>query len=158
MDQKVSNSVLDMLKIMAAALRAVDPANAVRRAVHRRGNVLTVGGATFDLDDVSRVLVVGAGKADAPMAQALEEVLGDRIASGWVNVRYGYAVPTEKIHVHEAGHPIPDESGVRGAGEILRILSGAREDDLVIALISGGGSALLTAPAEGISLEDLLCL
>ncbi len=146
---------LAMLKIMAAALRAVDPANAVRRAAHRQGNVLKVGGATFDLDDVSRVLVVGAGKADAPMAQALEEILGDRIASGWINVRYGYAVPTEKIYVHEAGHPIPDESGVRGAGEILRILSDAREEDLVIALISGGGSALLTAPAEGISLEGL---
>ncbi len=144
-----------MLKVMAAALRAVDPANAVKRAVSRRGDVLEVDGATFDLGRIDRVLVVGAGKASAPMARALEEILGDRISAGWVNVRYGYAVPTEKIHIHEAGHPIPDESGVRGAGEILRILADARENDLVIALISGGGSALLTAPAEGISLEDL---
>ncbi len=144
-----------MLKVMTAALRAVDPANAVKRAVSRRGHVLTVDGITFDLNRVGRVLVVGAGKASAPMARALEEVLEGRISVGWVNVRYGYSVPTERIHIHEAGHPIPDESGVRGAGEILSILADTREDDLVIALISGGGSALLTAPAEGISLEDL---
>ncbi len=146
---------LPLLGIMAAALKAVDPANAVRHAVSREGNALRIGGTTFDLSTISRVFVVGAGKASAPMAQVLETILEDRIVAGWVNVRYGYAVPTEKIYIHEAGHPIPDESGVKGAKEILRILSDTKEDDLVIALISGGGSALLTYPAERISLKDL---
>ncbi len=144
-----------LLGLMAAALKAVDPANAVRHAVSREGNALMIGDTTFDLSAISRVFVVGAGKASAPMAQVLETVLEDRIVAGWVNVRYGYAVPTEKIYIHEAGHPIPDESGVKGAKEILRILSDTKEDDLVIALISGGGSALLTFPAERISLKDL---
>ena len=145
----------DMLSIMEAALRAVDPYGAVRERVKRRGNALTIGPNRYDLGVIQRVSVVGAGKASARMAQAVEEILGDRIAEGWVNVRYGYGARTGRIHIHEAGHPIPDENGVVGTKEILRIAERVGKDDLLVVLISGGGSALLVEPAAGIDLRDI---
>jgi hydroxypyruvate reductase len=88
------------------------------------------------------------------MTRAIEEILGDRITAGWVNVKYGYTLPTEIIHLHEAGHPLPDEEGVRGTEALIQLLKRATKGDLVICLISGGGSALMVAPAEGITLAD----
>ncbi len=143
------------LEAAAAALEAVDPAACVRRHVQVRGNLLACGGLEVELSAFRRVLVVGAGKASAAMAGALEELLGDRIAAGWVNVPDGYEVPTRKVVVHPASHPVPDERALAGTAAMLEMLRGAGTEDLVIAVLSGGGSALLEMPAEGIGLEDL---
>ncbi|HUT49025.1 MAG TPA: glycerate kinase [Alphaproteobacteria bacterium] len=103
-----------------------------------------------------RTVVVGAGKAAAAMARALENAwMGPaEKLSGLVVTRYGFARPTAQIEVVEAAHPVPDAAGVRAAARILDAVSGLGEDDLVIALMSGGGSALLTLPAPGITLAD----
>ncbi|NLV73287.1 MAG: glycerate kinase, partial [Chloroflexi bacterium] len=90
----------------------------------------------------------------APMAKALEDLLGDRIDAGRLVVKDGHGLPLKKIRIHEAGHPLPDARGVAGTLQILNLLEGAGERDLVICLISGGGSALLSAPSEGIDLAD----
>jgi len=147
-----------VVQVLQAALDAVDPAAAVKRHVQRCGQSLLVGNMAYDLNAYRRVLVVGAGKAGAPMAQAIEEVLGDRITAGHVNVKYGHATPTRIVTVTEAGHPIPDEAGVAGSRAIAALLEDAGEDDLVVCLISGGGSALMTLPVEGVSLADMKAL
>ncbi len=139
-------------RIFAAGLRAVDPAKAVRRAVQVDGNALLVAGRTFDLS--GRVFVIGAGKGSGAMAAAVEGLLPERIFAGRVTVKYGYGVPTKIIVQGEAGHPRPDERGAREAGETLRLLKQTGPDDLVLCLISGGGSALWPAPSAGISLAD----
>ena len=141
--------------IMEAALEAVDPAAAVRGQLHREGDQLCVGDQTYDLARVQRVVVVGAGKAGAPMAQAAEEILGERLDEGVVVVKAGHALPMQRVRLIEAGHPIPDERGLAGSQRIESLVSGLGEDDLVLCLISGGGSALQTYPAAGISLADL---
>jgi glycerate 2-kinase len=101
-----------------------------------------------------RCIVVGAGKASAAMAAALEQAWTDVPMSGVVVTRYGHAVPTSKIKIIEAAHPVPDDNSLLAAQEILKTVSGLGKDDLVIALISGGGSALLVSPAEGLTLAD----
>ncbi len=141
--------------IVGAALEAVDPAEAVRRHLRREGDFLTVGDKTYDLSGLGRLVVVGAGKAGAPMAQAVEGIMGDRIDDGLVIVKAGHALPTERVALVEAGHPIPDGRGLEGARRIEGLISGLEANDLVLCLISGGGSALATYPAEGISLADL---
>ena len=145
-------------QVMRAALQAVDPAQAVRNALRREGSRLRLGDREFDLDRYRRVLVVGAGKASAPMARATEEILGDRIEAGLVNVKYGYTDQTRRIRLHEAGHPVPDQSGLEGTREIVRLLEGAGEGDLVLCLISGGGSALMILPEDEITLQDYQAL
>lgn len=113
-----------------------------------------IGERRYSLDDFRSILVVGAGKATAAMAGAVEELLGDRLAGGHISVKYGHGTPLTRVTVGEGGHPVPDEAGEENTREILRILEGAGEDDLVFCLLSGGGSALLPAPAQGITLED----
>jgi len=140
--------------IFRAALKAVDPATAVRRHVRREGNILRVSERSYNLDDFENVLVAGAGKAAAAMAEPLEEILAERLTAGYINVKYGYTKPLRSIQITEAGHPFPDEAGRRGAEKITGLVSGAREKDLVFFLISGGGSALLPVPAKGIPLEE----
>ncbi|MHB1295858.1 MAG: glycerate kinase type-2 family protein [Anaerolineae bacterium] len=147
-----------IVNILEAALAAVDPAAAVRNAVQRDGSWLHVGVETYDLRRYRHVRVVGAGKAGASMAQAVEQILGPQLEGGIVNVKYGHMLPLERISINEAGHPIPDEAGVAGARRIAELLQSAGEDDLVLCLISGGGSALMTLPAEGIALADIKSL
>ncbi len=101
-----------------------------------------------------RCVVVGAGKASAAMAAALEQAWPDVEMSGVVVTRYGHAVPTNKIKIIEAAHPVPDDNSLRAADEIMQAVSGLTTNDLVIALMSGGGSALLVAPAFGLTLDD----
>jgi hydroxypyruvate reductase len=142
--------------VLSAALAAVDPVHAVRRSVDRDGDVLVVDGQRYDLAGYRRVVVVGTGKASAPMAAAIEDVIGDRLPiEGSVTVRYGHAVATRHVRIREASHPVPDAAGVASTQEIVAALRDATADDLVVCVISGGGSALLTLPAEGISLSDL---
>jgi hydroxypyruvate reductase len=88
------------------------------------------------------------------MAQAVEEILGERIKAGVINVKYGHALPLDIITLNEAGHPVPDEAGLKGTQEIVQLLEKSGENDLVLCLISGGGSALLPYPAEGITLDE----
>ncbi len=147
----------DALAIFHAALQAADPRAAVLRALRRGGNTLVVQDHRFDLAR-GRVIVVGAGKADAPMAQAVEEILGDRIRAGAVTVKYGHTAPTHRIKLNEAAHPLPDENGLRATREEIDLLRGLNENDLVLCLISGGGSALFELPVEGVTLDDLRAL
>ncbi len=142
------------LEIFQAALKAVDPLEAVFRYVKRVDDGLQIGEHRFVFKDYDRILVVGAGKAGAPMARALEDLLGDRITDGVIVVKEGHGLPLAHVRTHEAGHPVPDERGIKGAEEILALVKDAGERDLVLCLISGGGSALLVAPAEGVTLED----
>jgi hydroxypyruvate reductase len=144
----------DAVAIFQAGVTAVDPAVAVRRHVERQGNSLKIGGRPYNLADFENIFVIGAGKASAAMAEPLEEILGERLTSGFLNVKYGHSRPLSRIHVNEAGHPLPDESGWLGAKKIIALLRSTGKRDLVIFLISGGGSALLPAPAEGLTLED----
>ena len=118
------------------------------------GPLVTGALGSMDLSRYRRILVVGAGKASGAMARTLEGVLGDRISAGLVVVKDGYTAPTRKIRLVEAGHPIPDERGLRAANEILAVARSAGADDLVIVLISGGGSALAPCPAPPITLEE----
>ncbi|MGB5750827.1 MAG: glycerate-2-kinase family protein, partial [Desulfobacterales bacterium] len=142
------------LEIFHAALKAVEPVEAVLRYVKRVDDGLQVGEHRFAFKDFDRILVVGAGKAGAPMARALEDLLDDRITDGVIVVKEGHGLPLAHVRTHEASHPVPDERGIKGAEEILSLVKDAGERDLVLCLISGGGSALLVAPAEGITLED----
>src|ERR1051326_2717387 len=131
------------LSIFGAALAAARPAGAVERYLRSRS-----------LSKFHRIFVQGAGKAGASMAQAAERVLGRRIAAGLINVKDGHLAKLRRIELNECGHPLPDERGVAGARRIADLAAGAQEDDLVICLISGGASALLPLPAEGITLEE----
>lgn len=141
-------------EIFDAAVRAVDPAEAIRRHLVRQGDRLTIGGEAVDLQRVRRIVAVGLGKAGAPMAAAVEEILGDRIEQGVVVTKYGHLQPTRTIRIHEAGHPMPDDAGIAGAQAVLDQVHGLGSDDLVLVLISGGGSALTPAPVAGITLAE----
>lgn len=147
--------------IMAAALAAVDPRNAVHNFVQRDGNSLQINDQHYDLGSIKRVFVVGAGKAGAPMAVAAAEILGERLTAGLVIVKEGYAgeqTSLGPLRIVEGGHPLPDARGVTAAEQIAQMLAQASHDDLVLALISGGGSALLTLPAPGLTLDDKIGL
>lgn len=147
-----------VLDVLGAALDAADPAQAIRRLMFRSDDTLWIDGVAYDLDRYRRVIVVGGGKAGASMASAVESLLGDRITAGWVNVKYHYIEPTEQITVHQAGHPVPDAAGVTGTRAMLDLLRGLTADDLVLCLLSGGGSALMTLPVKGVGLEDMQVL
>ncbi|MFQ5651772.1 MAG: glycerate kinase [bacterium] len=144
----------DAKAIFEAGVHAADPRGAVHEFVGREKNCLTVAGRPYDLDDFGNVYVVGAGKAAAAMAAAVEEILGDKITAGVINVKYGHLDHVHKLELHEAGHPVPDKAGQQGVLEMVQLLEKAGEKDLFICLISGGGSALLPLPADGISLQD----
>ncbi len=110
--------------------------------------------AGIDKPARGRVLVVGAGKASGAMAAAVEEAWGDAIADGVVAVKDGYTVPTRRIRLLEAGHPVPDERGAAAARAIHALAGSAGAEDLVLVLVSGGGSALTPAPVPPITLGD----
>lgn len=148
-----------LTQIMAAALAAVEPRAAVHRFVQRDGDTLRIGERAYDLRTIQRIVVVGAGKAGAPMASAVAEIVGDRISSGLVIVKEGYAGgDTGPIEIVEGGHPLPDARGVAAANRIAQMIGEAQQDDLVLALMSGGGSALLTLPVAGVTLDDKIAL
>ncbi len=146
----------DCERILRAALAAVDPGVCVRRVLEWDGATLTVEGIRHHV--AGRVIVVGIGKASARMAVAVEEVLGEKIASGLVVTADGYRVPTRLIEVVEAGHPVPDARGLEAAERIGALVDGADADDVVVFLISGGGSALLTLPAPPVTLPDVIAI
>ena len=140
--------------IWTAALAAGDVTPLVRCALARQGDTLVVGSLTLDLAHLNRILVLGCGKAGGAMAAAVEAVLGDRVAAGFVVVKDGYRTPTRVVRLAEAGHPMPDARGQAASGELLTLARDAGPDDLVLVLISGGGSALTPAPAPPVTLEE----
>lgn len=142
------------LSIFRAALKAADPVQAVLRHVRVEGSVLIAGKTRYRLEHLGAIYVVGAGKASASMAQAVERLLGKRITSGAINVKYGHGANLKRIEVNECGHPVPDQAGLQGAERIADIASRAGERDLVICLISGGASALLPLPVPPVTLDD----
>jgi glycerate 2-kinase len=149
--------------ILDAALSAVDPYRAIQRTARLDGSELVIAGQVYNLDEFQRVVVLAVGKAAFPMAVAMADILGERLETGIVVTKDGYAAPASgkgrqnllRLRVFESGHPIPDARGVAAAQEISRLLQSLGKDDLVIFLISGGGSALLNSPVSGISLTDL---
>jgi len=150
-------------RIVDAALAAVNPYQAIIRSVSRTENLLQVGNQRYDLDVYQQIALIGLGKAAFPMVSALKELLGDRQCGGMLVTKDGYANPVggkrlEGIQICETGHPIPDARGIAAGQEIQRLLAGLDAQDLVIFLISGGGSALLTLPAPGVSLADMQSL
>ncbi len=144
----------DALAIFRAALKAADPVEAVLRFLRRDGETLVAGARRYQLADFDNIYVIGAGKASAAMAQGVEKVLGRRVTSGFLNVKYGHGAPLRRIRVHECGHPVPDEAGVEGARRIVEIATQAGPRDLVLCLISGGASALTPAPVPPITLGE----
>lgn len=141
-------------EIFFAGLSAVDPFAAIKREVQRQGDQLHVRERIYNLNQFQRIFVIGSGKAAACMALAIEELIGDRLAGGIVVVKYGHGLKLEITQVIEAGHPVPDDAGLNGARRIAELLQACDENDLVFFLLSGGGSALLPYPAEGLSLAD----
>jgi len=142
------------LSSLEYALKAVDPKQIIRSKILLKNSKLLVEDYMFRLNNFKNIYVVGGGKASGSMAEALEQILGSRIKDGIVNVPYGYTPKTEIIKLHEASHPIPDKAGVEGTQGIIDLVETAKENDLVICLISGGGSSLMPLPREGISLAD----
>jgi glycerate 2-kinase len=140
--------------ILDAAIAAGDARQLTRQALDRSGPRLAVAGAGFDLDRLRRIVVVGAGKASGQMAEAVEAWLGDRVSEGLVAVKERGAAAPRRIRLVEAGHPLPDERGRAAAAEILALARDAGPDDLVVCLISGGGSALLPLPVPGVGLGE----
>ncbi|MGB8952863.1 MAG: glycerate kinase [Candidatus Aminicenantales bacterium] len=145
----------DALAIFQAGVEAVNPVHAVKKHLRLVKKKLWAGEKTYDLAAYNAAYVIGAGKAAAAMAQPVEEILGSRLKDGVINVKYGHTLPLKTIRTFEAGHPVPDEAGLRGMREILELLNQTGEKDLVICLLSGGGSALMPCPAEGLTLEDI---
>ncbi len=151
MDEKTKKTLQE---IFMAGIRAVDPEEAVRRHVELSGNELKVGACSYRLDRFKRIFVTGFGKGTAPMAKALEQILGDRLTEGWITVKYGHGMPLEKVRVMEAGHPVPDQAGLEAARYVLERLQGCSEHDLVLCAFSGGGSALFPAPRPPLDLGE----
>jgi glycerate 2-kinase len=142
------------IKVFNAGIEAVKPDRLICEHVRIRPPWLEIGSARFDLCEVKKIHVIGAGKASGLMAQALEHALGDGIETGTVVVKYGHACACRKIQVLEAGHPYPDDAGVEATRKIVRLCREAGEGDLVLCLWSGGGSALLADYPAGCSLEE----
>jgi glycerate-2-kinase len=141
----------DMLR---RALASVHGGDALRRRLRMSGNQLTIGRQRYDLGNYERLVVVGAGKASAAMAHAIEPVLGRHLEGGLVVVKHGHGVPTKRIAVVEAGHPLPDRAGVTASRRIKQLVTGLTARDLLIVLLSGGASSLMAAPVSGVTLAE----
>lgn len=142
------------LRSLESALNAVDPKQIIKSKLLLKNLTLHVNGYSIDLKKFKNIYVIGGGKASGSMAEALEQVLGNSITNGLVNVPRSSKNKTDIIKLHEASHPIPDEAGVEGTRRMLKIAEQAKEDDLIICLISGGGSSLMPLPRGKISIAD----
>lgn len=140
--------------IFQAGLKAVDPAASIERTLRRQDDRLMIGDHCFDLNRFGRIYVVAIGKAAARMAQTVEPILGDALTAGLAITKDEHGLPLDRIELREASHPVPDERGVQAAQEVMALLSDTRNDDLVLCLMSGGGSALLPCPVDGVTLAD----
>jgi len=147
-----------LTSIFKAGLKSVDPNLIIANKVGLAGDTLSVthgeNAHTFDLSKFKKIHIIGAGKATARMAMAVETLLGDRITDGVISVKYGHCEPLSRIRIIEAAHPVPDDNSRKAAEEILGLCRKLTEQDLVISLISGGGSALLSLPVQEITDPD----
>lgn len=145
-----------MLDLLDLGVNSVLPQNLIGKSVKLIDESLSLQNFMVNLSQIENIYVVGAGKASGAMAEALEQVLGSRVTAGFVNILEGtkdrYA--TQIIHLNEANHPIPSKSGVSGAKKIAELVQQAKENDLIIILLSGGGSALLPLPVNSIDLQE----
>jgi len=152
LDRKARQLAINALN---KALEAADPRNIIESKVKVEKNSLKIGGLSFNLDEFKNIYVVGGGKASGCMAEAVEQLLGDRIKEGAINVPYACPTyETRRVKLEHASHPVPDIAGVKGAKRILDLASEAEENDLIICLLSGGGSSLMPQPCAGVSLRD----
>ena len=138
--------------LLGAGLEACDPARAIADALHLHKNRLQVQDFHYDLTHYGHIICVGAGKASARMAMALEEVLGNRLEDGLVIVPDGYSASCDKVRILEAAHPMPDGRGVKATKQLLALAQSLSPRDLLIVLLSGGASSLLCAPSRGLTL------
>ena len=144
------------IHLLDVGVKSVDPYTLIKKNVTRDKRILHIFGNKIRLEPDSRIFVVGGGKASGKMAVALEEQLGDLITEGLVNVLEGTetSFKTRRIKINPAGHPIPNRKGYEGTAKMLEMLEGVEEKDVVICLISGGGSAMIFQPWNGISIKD----
>jgi glycerate 2-kinase len=165
-------------RILAAAIAAVEPGAAVKRFVQRDGEMLIISGRVYDLQSFRRVVLLGLGKASVAMSEALAETLGARLQSGLVITKHvpkserilkppasspegasamspDIQVRANGIEIVAGGHPVPDEGSLEAGKKTIELVSSLGPNDLLFCLISGGGSALVTAPVDGVSLEDI---
>ena len=155
---------LDEMKRMAKAifkkaLSAVDPSRILKERIRIEKDRLFIktdrnSEKSFELKGVEKIFLVGTGKAAGAMAQAIEEIFDDRITRGIITTKYGHRLPLARTEIIEAGHPLPDRKGFEGAKKIQRLLQESGPKDLVIFILSGGGSALLPFPADHIDLKE----
>jgi len=141
--------------IFLAGVRSVLPVSLMADVMSLRDQILSIGGNTISLGSIENIYVIGAGKASAAMGHYVETILGNRIKSGHIVVKYGHSCKLKRIEVTEAGHPVPDANGLKATKEIIRIAENASGNDLVICLISGGGSALMADLPEDLLPEEL---
>lgn len=141
-------------RILAAAITAVEPGAAVGRFVQRDGDLLTISGRAYDLQLFRRVVLLGIGKASVAMAEALVAILGDRISVGLVIPKQATPSSHPPLTILIGGHPIPDERSLKAGKKTIELVSSLGPDDLLICVLSGGGSALVTAPVDDVSLAD----
>ncbi len=143
-----------LLEIYNKAIEAANPRKCVLDHVSLKGNILMVDSKTYDLDQYNSIYMVAFGKAAPSMAKAVEDLLGNRIKDGIVVSNTFEKSKFSRLRFYLSSHPVPDERSLSAANEILKLLRDTDKGDLVIFLISGGGSALIAMPAIGISLED----
>jgi len=147
-----------ILELFEVAIGAVLPERLIRKAIKRDDNKIRIMGEEMDLESISRVYIIGGGKASGEMVLEVSKILGDRIERGVINVpkdMEGKYENLQRIEIIGAGHPVPTRYGEYGVRKMLEIINEATEKDLIMCLISGGGSALMTLPAEQIGLEDM---
>ncbi len=149
---KLRKTTIDLIN---TAIEKSQPDHTIRDNVAVKKNSLLIGSTSSNLNEIESVYVVGFGKASYTMAKVMEEILGDRIRYGVVSTKFGYGGKLKKIKVVEASHPIPSIEGLKAAQEITKVVKSATERDLILFLVSGGGSALAPFPPPGIiSLSD----
>jgi hydroxypyruvate reductase/glycerate 2-kinase len=145
-------------QIFLAGVESVMPDQIIRKHVAVKDGVLFIGNKKINTEEFDNLYVIGAGKASAMMALEIESILGNKITSGHIVVKYGHSCGLQLVSLTEAGHPVPDDNGYVSTKNILDLAKKATENDLVICLISGGGSALLADFPEGSSILDLILL
>jgi len=143
-------------QIFLAGVESVLPDRLIKNQMSLRDNCLKISNLNFSLESFENIYVIGAGKASAMMAAEVEKILGERIIDGHIVVKYGYSCKLKYIEVSEADHPVPDANGLRATKEILKIAEMANWNDLVICLLSGGGSSLLPDVSEEFSPGDMI--
>src|SRR5262245_52735617 len=144
----------DARVIFEASLAASDPMLLVGRSLQLDGEILQAGKRLYNLARYNNLYVVGAGKAAAKMARAVEALLGERIAGGLVIVKQEHSIPLKTLEIVDAAHPIPDPAGIKATEVIIQLLRRTQKTDLILCLVSGGASALLSCPVVGVSLQD----